>query len=54
MCEPGWEGREVARGRGRDRILSSLHDSTEPDARLDLMTLRSSPELKSRVRQLTD
>ena len=49
-CEWG-RGRE----RGRESIPSRLHAvSTEPDMRLDLTTVRSGSELKSRVRCLTD
>ena len=46
-----------ARGQGqndRKRILRSSKLSVEPDSRLDLMTLRSWPEPKSRVRGLTN
>lgn len=41
------------RGRGKDRILSRLHPSEEPDGKLDLLTLRSSQhQLKPRVSRL--
>ena len=39
--------------RGRERILSRLHAQHGTDMGLDLMTLRSGPELKSRVVCLT-
>jgi len=47
-------GKGLGRGRGRERILSRLHPSTEPDMGLDLTTLRSLPEPKSRVECSTD
>ena len=42
----------IGRRRERESQADSL-PSVEPDRGLDLMTLRSSPELKSRVRHLT-
>ena len=46
----GEREREGEKERERERIPSSLHaSSTEPNAQLDLRTVRSWPELKSRV-----
>lgn len=45
-----WEGQ---REKGRESQADSM-PSTEPNAELDLTTLRSGPEPKSRVRRLTD
>ena len=46
---------ELGRGRGRgtERVLGST-PSLEPDSGLDLTTVRSRPEPKSRVGYLTD
>ena len=41
------------RGGGRERILSRLQARAEPDVGLNLTTLRSRLELRSRVRCLT-
>ena len=45
-----WEGE---RG-GKEKILNRCMPSMEPDVGLDLTTLRSRPELKSRVGRLTE
>ena len=47
--EVSWAGRGIR--RGRERIISRLH--AQPNMGLKLMTLRSWPKLKSRVRCLT-
>ena len=46
--------RDRGRGRGRERILSRLHTQCRDDVGLDLMTITSWPEPKSRVRHSTD
>lgn len=49
------ERKDVGRGRGRERIISTLHTqrgARSREAGLDLTTLRSWPEPKSRVRHL--
>ena len=48
-CERG-----RGRRRGRQRILSRLHDHLGARCGADLMTVRSWPEPKSRVRRLAD
>jgi len=48
----GQRGRERKRERIPSRLCVGL--STEPDAGLDLTTLRSRPEQKPRVGRLTD
>ena len=47
-------GGRLAEGRGREKILSSLHAQHRAQRGFNLTTLRSLPEPKSRVGCLTD
>lgn len=41
------------RGRGKERVLDSMLNA-DPDSGFNLTTLRSQPEMKPKVRYLTD